>query len=92
MTPAPMTASPLGGGATATVELSVTGMHCGSCSALIEEVLLENPAVVRATVDLEAAQASIVFHPDQVGVYDLCGVIAEAGYEAAPTENPGAVT
>ena len=30
----------------ATVELAVTGMHCGSCSALIEESLAEQPGVI----------------------------------------------
>lgn len=72
------------GGAVA-VELAVSGMHCHSCVALLEEVLREQPGVEAATVVLEPGRAHVRFDPAVVGPERLRSVIAEAGYTAAPT-------
>lgn len=72
----------------ATVQLAVTGMHCGSCSALIEETLAEQAGVVRASVDLEAERATVDYEPAAVDVAALCAAVAEAGYGATPIEEP----
>jgi copper chaperone CopZ len=69
-----------GGGATA--ELTVEGMHCGACVALIEESLAEQPGVSAASVDLDSARATVRYDPSVVGTDDLCAAIAEAGYSA----------
>lgn len=66
------------------VEILIEGMHCGSCVALIEETLVEHDGVVAATVDLEAAKATIGFDPDLVEVAALAAAIEEAGYAATP--------
>jgi copper chaperone CopZ len=68
------------GGATA--ELTVEGMHCGACVALIEESLSEQPGVNAASVDLDSARAVVRYDPDVVGTDDLRAAIAEAGYSA----------
>jgi copper chaperone CopZ len=70
-----------GDGAT-TAELTVEGMHCGACVALIEESLAEQSGVRAASVDLEAARAVVHYDPSLVGPDDLCATIAEAGYSA----------
>jgi P-type Cu+ transporter len=75
-------------GATAVVELAVTGMHCPSCVALVEETLVGAPGVAEATVDLEAGRASVVFRPDAVSVDALCAAILGAGYGAEATSSP----
>jgi copper chaperone CopZ len=72
----------IGGATVAVVDLVVGGMHCPSCVALIEEALSEDPGVDRATVDLEAGRASVVFRPDAVTVDGLCAVVVGAGYSA----------
>ena len=71
-----------------TVELVVTGMHCGSCSALIEESLAERAGVVRASVDLEAERAVVDYEPATVDVSALCAAVEEAGYGATPLGGP----
>jgi copper chaperone CopZ len=71
-----------GGGST--IELTVTGMHCGSCSALIEESLGEHPAVSSASVDLDAARAVVAYDPAQLSADGLCAIVAEVGYSATP--------
>jgi copper chaperone CopZ len=67
-----------------TTELAVTGMHCGSCSALIQESLADTTGVSRAEVDLDSGRAVVAFDPSQVDTDRLLSVVAEAGYSATP--------
>jgi len=69
---------------TTSVELLVTGMHCGSCVALIEETLREQSGVSSATVDLDSARAVVGFDSSQIDVDALTVAVAEAGYVATP--------
>jgi copper chaperone CopZ len=69
---------------TAVVHLSVEGMHCGSCSALIEETLAEQAGVTTASVDLDAARAVVAYDPAQLDVDGIQAAIADAGYAATP--------
>jgi copper chaperone CopZ len=59
-------------------------MHCGSCSALIEETLGADPAVSQIAVDLDGARATVTFDPSATDVASLCAEIAKLGYGAAP--------
>jgi copper chaperone CopZ len=70
-------------GATTAV-LAIEGMHCASCVALIEETLVEDLGVARASVDLESEKATIVYDPAQFSVDDLCDAVVAAGYRASP--------
>jgi Cu+-exporting ATPase len=72
------------GAGTTSVVLLVEGMHCGSCSALIEETLQEQAGVTGATVDLESARAVVDFDPSAIDVHALTAAVAEAGYAATP--------
>jgi Cu+-exporting ATPase len=65
-------------------EIEVTGMHCQSCVALLEETLTETAGVHSATVDLEQARAFVTFDPAQASIDALCAAIVSAGYGAAP--------
>jgi len=67
------------------VELAIDGMHCESCVALIEEVLVEQTGVRSATVDLASATAVVRFDPAVVGTDALQSAIAEVGYSATLT-------
>jgi len=71
----------------ATVELTITGMHCEACVALIEELLTERSGVRRATIDLEAKLATVTYDASTVGVEELCATVADAGYEATMRES-----
>ena len=73
---------PASGDGVATVELTVGGMHCGACVALIEESLTERSGVRSASVNLEAARAVVHFDPSAVATDDLLATVAEAGYAA----------
>ncbi len=65
--------------------LMVEGMHCASCSALIEETLIEDLGVPSAQVDLDSGRATVTYDPGAHTVDDLCAAVAAAGYTAAPT-------
>lgn len=70
--------------ASTTAELMVTGMHCASCAALIEELLAEQEGVQAATVDLDEARARVEYDSALLSVDELVGTITGAGYAAAP--------
>ena len=68
------------------MRFAVGGMHCESCTALIEESLGEHPGVASVSVDLDSGEAAVRFDPVEVGVPELASVIVEAGYTAAPVD------
>lgn len=68
----------------AVAQLTVEGMHCGSCVALIEETLAEREGVRAASVDLDAARAVVQYDPSTLDVEEIRAAIAEAGYSASP--------
>ena len=75
-----------GGAGSATVRFAVEGMHCASCTTLVEESLVDQAGVASASVDLDSGEAVVRFDPAEVGLAELSSVIAEAGYVAAPIE------
>lgn len=72
------------GAQVAVAQLTVEGMHCASCVALIEETLTEREGVTAALVDLDSARAVIEYDPSTLDVEQIRAAIAEAGYAASP--------
>lgn len=68
----------------ATSTLSVTGMHCTSCSMLIDETLEEMSGVVSARTDLRRESTLVEFDSDQVSLEGIAAEIAKLGYTARP--------
>ncbi|QPG72257.1 copper-translocating P-type ATPase [Mycolicibacterium mucogenicum DSM 44124] len=64
------------------VQLDVTGMTCGACSARVERTLNKMPGV-RASVNFGTRVATVDALPE-VADSDLCDAIRKAGYEAEP--------
>ena len=71
-----------------TAVLAITGMHCSSCAALIEETLALRDGVTSVTVDLTSELAQVTFDPSRVAVEDLCAAIVQEGYGAEPQSAP----
>ncbi|MBS1690919.1 MAG: copper-translocating P-type ATPase [Actinobacteria bacterium] len=70
-------------------QLDVTGMSCGACAARVEKKLNKVDGV-RASVNF-ATRVATVDAADGIGDADLCGIVAQAGYQATPrTETPAA--
>jgi cation transport ATPase len=73
-------------GSDAELELAVTGMTCGSCSARVERTLAEQPGVEEVVVNLATERATVRFDPSAVSVDDMVAAVAKAGYGLAPVE------
>jgi Cu+-exporting ATPase len=63
--------------------LSITGMHCASCSALITRKLKKTPGVEEANVNYGANKARVRFDPAVVNEDALIAAVKTAGYGAA---------
>ena len=66
----------------ATLNLSIKGMHCASCSARIAHVVGNLPGVISADVNLATETAKVVFAKDQSSLRTIRAAIAELGFEA----------
>ncbi len=78
----------------ATTQLGIAGMTCGSCVSTIEEALAATPGVLDASVNLAIGQARIEYVPEMVDAAGLTRAVEASGYHvrqaAAPAE--GAVS
>ena len=70
--------------ATARAQLQISGMHCASCAARVQRVLLRLDGVSAAVVNLAVERADVTYDPDLVGPEQFIAVIEKAGYEAEP--------
>lgn len=64
------------------VVLSITGMHCTSCSVLIDTVLEELDGVKSAKTSYADQKVEVEFDPQKVTVTEFITAIKSEGYEA----------
>jgi copper chaperone CopZ len=64
--------------------LKTDGMHCSSCSMLIEMTVQDLPGVASVKADYAKGTTSVEFDPALVSVDRIAAAIVEAGYTAAP--------
>ncbi len=67
---------------TARATFAVAGMHCASCSLLIDEVLEELDGVLRSETKLRKRRTVVDFDPAAVTTAAMVAAISEAGYQA----------
>ena len=67
---------------TVTRQFVTTGMHCPSCSKLIEMDLTDLAGVQAVSVDHRTALAEVTYDDVVVGPDEIIGVIVKAGYGA----------
>lgn len=81
---------------TSTCILGITGMHCASCSRIIEKSLMKVPGVQKATVNFASQKAYIEHDPAKAPAEALEQAVIKAGYgalgEKAGKEQKGEVT
>ncbi|MEI6266449.1 MAG: heavy metal translocating P-type ATPase [bacterium] len=68
-------------------QLKIEGMHCTSCSQLIETKLSKTQGVQRANVNYATETATVEYVEDQVSVKELLKVVESAGYKALDKES-----
>lgn len=64
------------------ITLKLTGMHCISCSVLIDTVLEELPGVKSAKSSYAEQKVEVEFDPAQVQLAQMIEVIKSEGYKA----------
>ncbi len=64
------------------INLSLGGMHCASCSLLIEKSLKKVPGVKQANVNFAAEKARIIFDSSKASVDNFIKAVKDAGYSA----------
>ncbi len=64
------------------IKLSLTGMHCSSCAAIIERSLRKVPGVAQAQVNFAAENASVIFDQHRATEDQLMAAVKRAGYSA----------
>ncbi len=63
-------------------DLTITGMHCASCSALITRKLKKTTGVEEANVNYAANKARVRYDPAQINEEGLIAAVKSAGYGA----------
>ena len=64
-----------------TVRLTVQGMTCGNCARSVERKLSSTAGVVKASVDLSGAAATVEYDPAQVQPEKLAEAVRQLGFE-----------
>lgn len=64
--------------------IAVTGMHCTSCSILIDETLEELPGVVSSSTDLRRETTTVEYDPARTSPGAIAEEIVKLGYSARP--------
>ena len=64
------------------VDVATSGMHCGSCSMLIEMDVSELDGVASVRADHATGVTHVEFDPAKVSTEQIVATIRGAGYEA----------
>ncbi|MFA5844277.1 MAG: heavy-metal-associated domain-containing protein [Coriobacteriia bacterium] len=72
--------------ASESVKLVTTGMHCPSCSMLIQMSLEDLDGVSEARADFRTGVTEVVYDPDVVTVDRIVTEIRSAGYDTTGAE------
>lgn len=67
-----------------TVTWRITGMHCSSCSILIDEAVEDLDGVTSSSTSLKRKSTTVTFDATRCDTGQIVATIVEAGYQAAP--------
>jgi copper chaperone len=65
-----------------TVRLKTTGLHCSSCSMLVDMTLADLPGVAESKTDHASGETIVTFDPKVTTVEAFIAAIREVGYDA----------
>ncbi|MDZ4180758.1 MAG: heavy-metal-associated domain-containing protein [Coriobacteriia bacterium] len=69
---------------TINLHLKTSGLHCRSCSMLIDMTLDELDGVETSATDHATGDTRVSYDPDTVDVQTIIGAIRAVGYDAEP--------
>ncbi|MFA5796416.1 MAG: heavy metal translocating P-type ATPase [Candidatus Woesearchaeota archaeon] len=64
-------------------DLTITGMHCASCSTLINRALSKKEGISEANVNYATAKARIVYDENKLSEEELIKIVQQKGYGAS---------
>lgn len=67
--------------------LQVSGMHCASCSALIDRALSKTDGVSASNVNISTNKATVEFDETKLSEKDIIKIIESKGYGAQPIKD-----
>ena len=67
-----------------TMTWQVSGMHCTSCSILIDETVEDLEGVASSSTSLKRKLTTVTFDSTRCDADQIAAAIVDAGYEAAP--------
>src|SRR4030042_4184215 len=62
------------------VILNIFGMHCASCSAIIENALKKKKGVFSINVNFASEKAYLDYNPDEINIERIQKIIEKLGY------------
>src|SRR3989304_739047 len=65
------------------ISLSLSGMHCASCAAIIERSIKKLPGIKSANVNFSSERATVTFDKTQISAKEIVTAVSGAGYRAA---------
>ena len=68
---------------TSTHVFRIDGMHCGSCSLLIDDTLEDLPGVSRSQTELKAGRSTVQLDTGVIDAQQVIDAITDLGYTAA---------
>lgn len=68
------------------LKIDIKGMHCASCSALIEVSLKNRKGIDNVSVNLLTNNASLLIEESEIKTEDIIQIIENLGYKAEPAE------
>ena len=69
--------------ATSTHVFRVEGMHCGSCSLLIDDTLEDLPGVSRSHTEFKAGRSTVTLDATRTDLQQVIDTITGLGYSVA---------
>lgn len=65
------------------VQLTISGMHCGSCADGIQAMLKRTEGVLAAEVNYENREAVVEYDPTKTSPEKIVAAVEKLGYKAA---------
>lgn len=66
------------------VQLAIQGIHCGACSWLIENALMQQPGINGVRVRMNDHSVELNFHNDTISLGKIAAFIKRLGYRLVP--------
>lgn len=67
-----------------TLTWQISGMHCSSCSILIDEAVEDLDGVLSSSTSLRQRLTTVTYNPTRCAADQIAAAIVEAGYQADP--------